>query len=64
MKAETDISRCKECGLCMKYCPKGALELSDILNEGGYRTIKVVEEKCIGCGICYTVCPDAVFSIV
>lgn len=63
MKAVADKERCKECGLCMAYCPKKAIKMTDELNTRGYKHIAVMEEICIGCGICYTVCPDGVFSI-
>lgn len=63
MKAIADKERCKECGICIHYCPKKAISMTDELNSRGYKHIKVDEENCIGCGICYTVCPDGVFSI-
>ena len=62
-KAYIDPERCKSWGLCVAYCPKQALELTDELNSRGYKHIRVLEEKCIGCGTCYTVCPDGVFTI-
>lgn len=63
MKAVVDKERCKECGICMYYCPKKVILMTEELNSRGYRHIQVAEEGCIGCGICYTVCPDGVFSI-
>lgn len=63
MKAIVDKERCKECGICIHYCPKKVISMTDELNSRGYKHIQVNEEGCIGCGICYTVCPDGVFSI-
>ena len=64
MKAVIDPGRCKACGLCAVYCPKGALAPGEALNAGGYRAMVVDEERCVGCGACYTVCPDGAFSIL
>jgi len=62
-KAAADYERCKACGLCIAYCKKEALEMTDEINSRGYKHIRVLEDKCIGCGVCYTVCPDGVFTI-
>lgn len=62
-KAYTNTKRCKSCGLCIHYCPKKAIVMTDNLNSAGYKYVEVEKEKCIGCGICYTVCPDGVFEI-
>lgn len=62
-KAYIDAERCKACGLCIAYCKKGAVEMTDALNSRGYKHIRVIEEACVGCGVCYTVCPDGVFTI-
>lgn len=62
-KAFINPERCKGCGLCIAYCKKNALEMTDDINTKGYKHIRVLEENCIGCGICYTVCPDGVFTI-
>ncbi len=56
--------RCKACGLCIVFCPQKLLELSEELNEAGYRPVKQNHpEKCTGCGICAVMCPDICFSI-
>ncbi|MGL4485269.1 MAG: 4Fe-4S dicluster domain-containing protein [Anaerovoracaceae bacterium] len=55
---------CKACGYCVVNCPKSAVELEGLINEGGYQTPVVDEEKCITCGICFNVCPDYVYEII
>ena len=62
-KAYVNAERCKACELCMEYCPRKAIEMTNHLNSAGYKHVRVIEEKCIGCGICYTVCPDMVFTV-
>lgn len=62
-KAYADYERCKGCGLCIAYCKKDVIVMTDYLNSRGYKHIEIDGEKCIGCGICYTVCPDGVFTV-
>jgi 2-oxoglutarate ferredoxin oxidoreductase subunit delta len=60
-----DRSRCKSCGLCVKFCPQKVLVISDELNFLGYNSVAPQDiSKCTGCGVCYTVCPDMVFEII
>lgn len=40
---------CKNCSLCLDYCPAGAIEQK----EG---SASIVDERCIGCGECLVVC--------
>ncbi len=40
---------CKNCGICLDYCPAGA-----IIQKNG--TAIIVNDKCIGCGECLVVC--------
>ena len=54
--------RCKGCGLCIAFCPKHVLVVSDRINAKGYHPPELVEEPptkiCIGCGMCERICPD------
>lgn len=56
--------RCKGCGLCVEFCPKGIIQFSKKRNLQGYRVVEITErEKCNHCGICYLMCPEVVFVI-
>jgi 2-oxoglutarate ferredoxin oxidoreductase subunit delta len=56
--------RCKGCGYCITYCPKGILEFSERYNKKGYHPPQVTRpEDCVNCHYCEIICPDfAVFS--
>ena len=57
--------RCKGCGFCVEYCPKGVLVLSEEFNIKGYHPPKVIKEgECVNCNLCEMICPDfAIFSV-
>ena len=56
---------CKGCGLCVKVCPKGILQLSaTTINKKGHHPIECVSpEKCIACAFCATMCPDCIIKV-
>ena len=74
VKVTINENLCKGCGLCVRACPKGIIELSkakinalakDKLNAKGYHPSVVANpEACIGCASCARTCPDVVISIV
>ena len=51
--------RCKGCTYCTSFCPTGAIEIGDTLNEKGYRMPTLVNPQlCTGCDLCGTYCPE------
>ena len=49
---------CKACGICVAFCPTGALGR----DEAGYPYVKDIE-KCINCGWCEIRCPDFAITV-
>lgn len=63
-KVEVDRNRCKGCGLCVEFCPKHALQLSEELNAIGHHPAELHDpEKCTACTICATMCPEGGMSV-
>lgn len=59
MAVYIDERVCKGCGLCIHFCPKGVLAMSERLNEKGYNVVEVVyPENCNACDLCEINCPD------
>jgi 2-oxoglutarate ferredoxin oxidoreductase subunit delta len=48
-----DPVRCKQCGICARFCPKGAIGLDD---HGS--PFLAEPEACTSCGLCEDMCPD------
>ncbi len=60
-----DAERCKGCGLCVHFCPKDVLEITDKVNAKGHFPVHQARpDDCIYCAICCTMCPDVAISIV
>ena len=58
--------RCKGCGLCAMYCPKGLIQLSKDLNKRGvyfaeFKKVKGID--CVGCTFCAVICPDVCIEV-
>jgi 2-oxoglutarate ferredoxin oxidoreductase subunit delta len=57
--------RCKGCELCVRYCPRDVLELSDEMNEKGYHPPRAVHpEQCVACRLCELLCPEFCIYVV
>jgi len=58
--------RCKECNLCITYCPTQVLAYSQDINAKGYHYPVVAEGKessCVRCKFCDLICPElAIFT--
>jgi 2-oxoglutarate ferredoxin oxidoreductase subunit delta len=55
---------CKSCGLCVAFCKKGVLQISEKLNKMGYYYIEPVEgAECSGCMSCTLICPDLALEV-
>jgi 2-oxoglutarate ferredoxin oxidoreductase subunit delta len=56
--------RCKGCGLCVNFCPKNVLEISNEVNAKGYFTaLQARPEDCVTCSTCCIMCPDVAITI-
>ncbi len=57
--------RCKGCGFCIEFCPKGVLAASPKFNSKDYHPPYAAKpEECVNCNLCYLVCPEfAIYSV-
>ena len=56
--------RCKSCGICIDFCPRGCLKLSDRFNAQGYHPVECIKpDECNSCAICARMCPDVVIEV-
>lgn len=59
-----DEKRCKGCGLCVEFCPKHCLTLSEGLNSIGYHPAEMHEpQACSACALCAEVCPESGIAV-
>lgn len=62
---EIDEKRCKACGLCAEYCPRGVIGIDLARIEvNGLGCAVMRGSGCIGCGICTAVCPDIAIKLI
>ena len=59
-KIAIDKNRCKGCMLCMPFCPKDLISMSQELNSCGYYFAVFNESanKCTACTFCAQMCPE------
>jgi 2-oxoglutarate ferredoxin oxidoreductase subunit delta len=51
--------RCKGCGFCVEFCPRGVLVMSKHTNAKGYHPPEIIDSTiCADCGLCALLCPD------
>ena len=61
---EIDQELCKECEICISFCPKDVISLSDKLNASGYLPVVFNDSgECTGCAICAVVCPEVAVEV-
>lgn len=53
----TNRALCTACGICVRFCPFGALSLED-------DTLVIDEERCLGCGVCVSKCKENAHRLV
>ena len=50
---------CKNCGYCIKFCPKNILKTGTVRNRlGQFYPVMTDESLGITCAICATMCPE------
>jgi len=54
-----DKDLCKQCGICIHFCPRGVLQA----DEEGYPLVQS-PEKCNGCLMCFLRCPDFSLEVI
>jgi 2-oxoglutarate ferredoxin oxidoreductase subunit delta len=61
---EIDQVFCKGCELCVYFCPKKVISISDKLNASGYRVAAFSSDsECTGCAACAVICPEAAIEV-
>jgi 2-oxoglutarate ferredoxin oxidoreductase subunit delta len=61
---EIDQVICKGCEICIAFCPKKSMCVSDKINAAGYFPVAFKDDsECTGCAICAIVCPEAAIEV-
>ncbi|MFQ5762569.1 MAG: ferredoxin family protein [Candidatus Bathyarchaeia archaeon] len=59
-----DVELCKECGICISFCPTTVFTISGASNRRGYKyPIAAHIEKCTCCRICEYLCPEFAIDV-
>lgn len=51
---------CTFCGVCVRFCPVGALRLRDVDGEA---RLSVSPSRCVGCGLCVELCESGALEL-
>ena len=58
-RIQINRERCKGCGYCPEFCPRGVLRMSNELGSKGYNLVSIEDQnQCTACGLCEVMCPD------
>ena len=61
---QIDRERCKGCALCIDFCPKSCIRLSEELNVKGYFIVVFDDgEECTACRNCALMCPEVAIEV-
>ncbi len=63
-RIEINQALCKGCEVCIAFCPKKLITLSDKLNAAGYLPSVFKDgSECTGCAACAVVCPEVAIEV-
>jgi 2-oxoglutarate ferredoxin oxidoreductase subunit delta len=63
-RIEIQQELCKGCELCISFCPKDVIYVSDRLNASGYLPAAFNDnDECTGCAVCALVCPEVAIEV-
>lgn len=55
---------CKGCMLCVEYCKRNVLRVSECFNKMGYHPAEADENaECTACMVCTLVCPEVAIEV-
>ena len=59
-----DQELCKGCQICILFCPKHVISMSDKSNASGYLPAVFNDSgECTGCAACALVCPEVAIEV-
>lgn len=63
-RCQINTNICKGCALCVDFCSRDCLEMSEELNVLGYHSPRLVNpNRCTGCGMCADMCPETAIQV-
>ena len=63
-KIVIDSERCKGCEICIYFCPKKQIDLSEDFNRKGLHPCTFKDNgECTGCTVCAIMCPDCAIEV-